>query len=150
MCTFSAPAPTLGLGLPPGAPLLVLVFVLSVGVPVALLANYARNAGTLRPLLQRALFRLMAVGYLAILTAQFLTDFVVLPSDAAVQAWASDQYARFGARGCSTSAIATALVQAQDTIATARVAAMMLAAIGLVLIVLGSRTRGSASAPKDE
>lgn len=142
-CPTPTQPPAPGLGLPPNAPLLMLVFALVVLVPLALLVNYGRNSGSLAPVLRRTGFRLAAAGYLAILAGQFVIDFVVLPSDSAVRAWASAQYTGLLATHCSTAAVFASETAAQNTVDVVRWLAVVLAAIGVVLIVLGYFYRNS-------
>lgn len=138
MCELSQPAPSWLVGLPPGSSLfVVLVFALVVLVPIALTLNYGRNSGKLGELLRRPGFRLAAVGYVALVAAQFLIDFIVLPTDAALQAWSDNEYSLLLGRHCSTAVATAALQQAQMPGGILRVAAVVLAGAGLVLLVLG-------------
>lgn len=138
MCDLSQPAPSLLVGLPPGSSLFVLlVFTLVVFVPIALTLNYGRNSGKLGEVLRRPGFQLAAAGYVALIIAQFLIDFVVLPADAALQAWSDNEYLLLLGRHCSTAVVTAALRQAQMPGSILRVAAVVLAGAGLVLLALG-------------
>lgn len=138
MCTLSQPAPILQVGLPPGSSqFVVLVFALVVLVPIALTLNYGRNSGKLGEVLRRPGFRLAAAGYAAVVIAQFLIDFVVLPTDAALQAWSDNEYLLLLGRHCSTTVVTAALRQAQDLGSILRVIAVVLTGAGLVLLALG-------------
>lgn len=136
MCNLSQPAPGLLVGLPGGAPILVAIFVLAAVVPALLAWNYARNGGDLRGAARHRAFRFAVAGYLGVLVAQFLTDFVVIPTDNAAQAWSVQEYTYFFAHKCSTAPIANAMMQAQNTIAVARVAVVVVGVIGLLALAL--------------
>lgn len=136
MCNLTRPAPGLLVGLPGGAPILVAIFVLVIAVPALLAWNYARNGGDLRGAARHRAFRFAVGGYLGFIVAQFLTDFVVIPTDNAVQAWSAQEYASFYAHKCSTAPIANALMQAQNTVAVARVVVVVAGIVGLLLLAL--------------
>lgn len=136
MCNLTRPAPGLLVGLPGGAPILMAIFVLVVVVPALLAWNYARNGGDLRGAARHRAFRFAVAGYLGVLVAQFLTDFVVIPTDNAAQAWSAQEYAYFYAHKCSTAPIASAMIQAQNTVAVARVVVVVVGVVGLLLLAL--------------
>lgn len=136
MCDFTRPAPGLLVGLPGGAPILVAIFVLVVAVPALLAWNYARNGGDLRGAFRHRALRFAVGGYLGFLVAQFLTDFLVIPTDDTAQAWSNQQYAYFIAHKCSTAPIADAVTQAQNAVAVVRVVVVVAGIVGLLLLAL--------------
>ncbi len=148
MCTLTRPAPGLLVGLPGGAPILVAIFVLVLTVPALLAWNYARNGGDLRGAARHRAFRFAVGGYLAFVVAQFLTDFLVIPTDAAVQGWSAQEYTYFYAHKCSTAPIADAMMQAQNTIAVVRVIVVIAGIIGLLLLALAYIYRPPAPKPE--
>lgn len=138
MCSLSQPAPSLLLGLPPGSTVFILaVFALVLLVPPALTLNYGRNSGKLGEVLRRPGFRLAAAGYVLLVVAEFLIDFLVLPTDGALQDWSSNEYLLFLGRHCPTATVTAALQQAQTPGEILRVAAVVLLGAGIVLIALG-------------
>lgn len=144
MCSLSQPAPSLLLGLPPDStPFILLVFALVLLVPPALTLNYGRNSGKLDELLRRPGFRLAAAGYVLLVIAEFLIDFLVLPTDGALQNWSNNEYLLLLSRHCSTATVTAALHQAQTPDTILRVAAVVLLGAGLVLIALGFISRNA-------
>lgn len=142
MCSLSQPAPSLLLGLPPAStPLVLLVFALVLLVPPVLTLNYGRNSGKFGELSRRPGFRLAAAAYVLLVLAEFLFDFLVLPTDTALQNWSNDEYLRFLSQHCSTATVTAALHQAQTPTDILRTAAVVLAALGLVLLALGFLSR---------
>lgn len=138
MCNLSRPAPSLVIGFPPGSTLFILlVFLLVVLVPPVLTLNYGRNSGKLGEVARRPGFRLAAAGYVALVIAQFLMDFLVLPTDAVLQSWSDNEYLSLLGRHCSTAVVTVALQQARTPGSVLRVVAVVLAGTGLVFIVLG-------------
>ena len=138
MCSLSRPAPSLVLGLPPGSTAFILiVFALVLIVPPALTLNYGRNSGKLGEILRRPGFRLAAAGYVLLVIAEFLIDFLVLPTDSALQDWSNSEYLLFLSRRCSTATVTVALHQAQTPGSILRVAAVVLLGVGIVLVALG-------------
>lgn len=148
MCVLTRSAPGLMVGLPGGAPVLVVIFVLVIVLPALLAWNYARNGGDLRAAARQRAFRFAVGGYIAFIVAQFLTDFLVLPSDSAVQAWSVQEYAYFYAHKCSTAPIAGALTQAQNALAVVRVVVVVAAIVGLLLLALAYIYRPPAQKPE--
>ncbi|HLZ22108.1 MAG TPA: hypothetical protein VKQ30_08295 [Ktedonobacterales bacterium] len=138
MCSLSQPAPSLLLGLPPNStPFIMLVFALVLIVPPALTLNYGRNSGKLGEVIRRPGFRLAAVAYVLLVVAEFLIDFLVLPTDGALQDWSNNEYLLFLSRHCSTATVTMALQQAQSPSSVLRVVAVVLLGAGLVLLALG-------------
>lgn len=148
MCNLTRPAPGLLVGLPGGAPILVVIFVVVVTVPVLLAWNYARNGGDLRGASRHRAFRFALGGYLGFILAQFLTDFMVIPTDAAAQAWSAQQYTYFYAHACSTAPIADAVMRAENTVAVVRVVVVVVAVVGLLLLALAYIYRPPARKPE--
>ena len=138
MCSLSQPAPALLVGFPPSStPLVLLVFALVLLVPPALTLNYGYNSGELGKVMRRPGFRLAAASYVLLVIAQFLIDFVVLPTDNALQNWFNTEYLRLLTNHCATAPVTTALQQAQTPGDILRVVAVVLAGAGLVLLALG-------------
>lgn len=126
------------LGLPPGSTVFILiVFALVLLVPPVLTLNYGRNSGKLGEVLRRPGFRLAAAGYVLLVIAEFLIDFLVLPTDGALQDWSSNEYLSFLSHKCSTATVTAALHQAQTPGSVLRVAAVVLLGLGIVLVALG-------------
>ncbi|MGH2516213.1 MAG: hypothetical protein ACRDHP_11210, partial [Ktedonobacterales bacterium] len=98
-------------------------------------------------LARRPGFRLAAAAYISLVLAEFLFDFLVLPTDNALQNWSNNEYLLFLSRHCSTAAVTAALHQASSPGDILRVAAVVLAALGLVLLALGFLYRNVEAKP---